>query len=43
MEYERNIENESAQRAEKIVTIGVPADHGGLVLQPTRYPECVQH
>jgi hypothetical protein len=29
MEYERNIVNESAQRAEKIMLIDVAADHDG--------------
>ena len=33
MEYERNIEKESAQRAEKIMRIGVAADHGGFELK----------
>ncbi len=33
MEHERNIENESAQRAEKIMLIGVAADHGGFELK----------
>ena len=33
MEHERNIENESAQRAEKMMLIGVAADHGGFELK----------
>ena len=33
MEKIRNIENESAQRAEKIMPIGVAADHGGFELK----------
>jgi ribose 5-phosphate isomerase B len=33
MENERYIKDESAQRAEKIMTIGVAADHGGFELK----------
>ena len=33
MKYERNIKNESAQRAEQIMLIGVAADHGGFELK----------
>jgi ribose 5-phosphate isomerase B len=33
MKNERNIENESAQRAEKIMLICVAADHGGFELK----------
>jgi ribose 5-phosphate isomerase B len=33
MDYEQNIENKSERRAEKIVRIGVAADHGGFELK----------
>ena len=33
MDYEQNIENKSERRAEKIMRIGVAADHGGFELK----------